>query len=121
MPMPVAAQRISALRDDHGHDPSRQLRLLKSQVPAVRHCRIIKGQVDGIGTQPRLRVKGADEAILIDRTYAPEAVGDVSSAIGIAASWLKETQNLAPVAVGHRVVHGGPNYDRPVLVDDRVL
>jgi acetate kinase len=68
-----------------------------------------------------LRVKGADEAILIDRTHAPEAVGDVSAAIGIAASWLKETQNLAPVAVGHRVVHGGPNYDRPVLVDDQVL
>jgi acetate kinase len=83
--------------------------------------RLIKGQVDGIGTQPRLRVRGADEAILIDRTYATEAVGDVSAAIEIAASWLKETQNLAPVAVGHRVVHGGPNYDRPVLVDDRVL
>jgi acetate kinase len=83
--------------------------------------RLIKGQVDGIGNEPRLRVKGADEATLIDRTYAPEAVGNVSAAIGIAASWLKETQNLAPVAVGHRVVHGGPNYDRPVLVDDRVL
>jgi acetate kinase len=83
--------------------------------------RLVKGQVDGIGTQPRLRVKGADEAILIDRTYAPEAVEDVSAAIGVASTWLKETQNLAPIAVGHRVVHGGPDYDRPVLVNDRVL
>jgi len=83
--------------------------------------RLVKGQVDGIGTQPRLRVKGADEAILIDRTYAPEAVEDVSAAIGVASAWLKETQNLAPIAVGHRVVHGGPHYDRPVLVNDRVL
>ena len=37
--------------------------------------RLVKGQLDGIGTQPRLRVKGSDDAILIDRTYAPEAVG----------------------------------------------
>jgi acetate kinase len=31
--------------------------------------RLIKGQVDGIGTQPRLRVKGPDDAILMDITY----------------------------------------------------
>ena len=28
---------------------------------------------------------------------------------------------LAPMAVGHRVVHGGPRYDRPVLIDAEVL
>ena len=83
--------------------------------------RLVKGQLDGIGTQPRLRVKGSDDAVLIDQTHAPEAVGDVSAAIGVAAAWLKETQNLAPIAVGHRVVHGGPDYGRPVLVDDQVL
>jgi acetate kinase len=26
-----------------------------------------------------------------------------------------------PIALGHRVVHGGPLYSRPVLIDDRVL
>jgi acetate kinase len=83
--------------------------------------RLVKGQLDGIGTQPRLRVRGPNDAVLIDRTYVPEAVGDVSAAIGVASAWLKETQNLAPIAVGHRVVHGGPDYDRPVLVDDQVL
>jgi acetate kinase len=83
--------------------------------------RLVKGQLDGIGTQPRLRVKGSDDAILMDRTYAPEAVGDVSAAIGVAAAWLKDTQNLAPIAIGHRVVHGGPDYGRPVLVNEQVL
>ena len=62
--------------------------------------RLVKGQLDGIGTQPRLRVKGSDDAILIDRTYAPEAVGDVSAAIGVASAWLKETQNLRRWRVG---------------------
>ena len=35
--------------------------------------------------------------------------------------WLRDTQSLEPVAVGHRVVHGGPLFDRPILVDDDVL
>ena len=30
-------------------------------------------------------------------------------------------RSLEPVAVGHRVVHGGPLFDRPILVDDDVL
>ena len=30
-------------------------------------------------------------------------------------------RKLSRVAVGHRVVHGGPKYDRPVLVDATVL
>ena len=37
------------------------------------------------------------------------------------ATWLRETQKLDPAAVGHRVVHGGPQYDRPVRVDGEVL
>ena len=43
------------------------------------------------------------------------------AALAVAGAWLRETQKLEPVAVGHRVVHGGPDYDRPVLVDDAVL
>jgi acetate kinase len=34
---------------------------------------------------------------------------------------LRETQQLEPIAAGHRVVHGGPQYDKPVVVDDAVL
>jgi acetate kinase len=30
-------------------------------------------------------------------------------------------QKLVPVAVGHRIAHGGPDYDRPVLIDNEVL
>ncbi len=31
-----------------------------------------------------------------------------------AGDWLQETQTVELVAVGHRVVHGGPEYDRPL-------
>ena len=38
-----------------------------------------------------------------------------------ASDWLQETQKVQLVAVGHRVVHGGPDYDRPIVVDANVL
>jgi acetate kinase len=83
--------------------------------------RLIKGQMDGIGTRPRLRAEGAEKKSLVDQAYAPNEVADVPAALLTAGKWLRETQNLAPTAVGHRVVHGGPQYDRPVQIDQDVL
>src|SRR5215469_2192255 len=83
--------------------------------------RLIKGQMDGIGTRPRLRAEGAEKKSLIDQAYAPNEVADVPAALLTAGTWLRETQNLAPSAVGHRVVHGGPQYDRPALIDSNVI
>jgi acetate kinase len=82
--------------------------------------RVVKGQMDGIGTRPRLRAQAGDKS-LIDRSYAPEQVSDVAAALKTAGAWLRETHNLEPVAVGHRVAHGGPDYGRPVLIDAKVL
>lgn len=84
-------------------------------------ARLIRGQMDGIAARPRLRATAADGTLLIDETYAPERVADVPAALAMAGAWLRKTQSLEPVAVGHRVVHGGPLYDRPVLVDAEVL
>ena len=66
--------------------------------------RLIKGQMDGIGTRPRLRAAAADGTVLIDEAYARERVADVAAALATAGAWLREKQNLAPAAVGHRVV-----------------
>ena len=82
--------------------------------------RLIKGQVDGIHTRPRLRASAGAKP-LIDETYPSERVPDVAAALALAGDWLRRTQNLEPVAVGHRVVHGGPEYDRPVLIDEEAL
>jgi acetate kinase len=83
--------------------------------------RQIKGQMDGIGTKPRLRAAGPDGASLVDRTFAPKDVPDVPAALQAAAEWLRRRQAIEPIAVGHRIVHGGPKYDQPVLIDGRVL
>jgi acetate kinase len=83
--------------------------------------RLVKGQIDGIGTRPRLVAKAHDGSSLIDRTYASNEVPDVPAAIAVVATWLRETQSFNLIAVGHRVVHGGPKYDRPVFIDQEVV
>ncbi|WP_024506067.1 acetate/propionate family kinase [Bradyrhizobium sp. ARR65] len=83
--------------------------------------RQLKGQMDGIGSRPRLRASGASGDTLADRAYPIEAVPDVAVAMTVAGTWLREELRVTPLAVGHRVVHGGPNYDGPVLVDHGVV
>jgi acetate kinase len=83
--------------------------------------RLIKGQMDGIGSRPRLRASGADSDPMADRAYPIEAVPDVPAAMAIAGGWLRDELRISPMAVGHRVVHGGPDYDRPVQIDHGVV
>src|SRR6202048_1606351 len=83
--------------------------------------RKIKGQIDGIGTRPRLRGNGAAGARSVDREFRRDDVADVPAALHTAAAWLRDEQQIHPTAIGHRVVHGGPDFDRPVLVTAEVL
>jgi acetate kinase len=83
--------------------------------------RRIWGQMDGIGIRPRLRANDANGDRLAHRAYPIDLVSDIPAAIGIAGEWLCDELRISPIAVGHRVVHGGPDYDRPVLIDDGVV
>ena len=58
---------------------------------------------------------------LVDQSYPIGDVADVPAAMKVAGCWLRDEHQINPIAVGHRVVHGGPEYDRPILVDDGVL
>lgn len=98
---------------------------VKFQIFAVdgdgRLQRQIKGQMDGIGSRPRLRASSADGGPLADRAYPIEGVADVSAALEVAGTWLRDELRINPIAVGHRVVHGGPDYERPVRIDHGVV
>ena len=83
--------------------------------------RLIKGQMDGIGSRPRLKAEDNNKMPLVDREYEGERVSSVPDAIQEAGKWLRELQKFDLVAVGHRVVHGGPEYSQPIRVDREVL
>jgi acetate kinase len=98
---------------------------VKFQIFAVdgdgRMVRQIKGQMDGIGSRPRLRATGHDGDPIADRAFAIDAIPDVTAALAAARDWLLDEVGVSPLAVGHRVVHGGPDYDGPVMVDHAVV
>jgi acetate kinase len=83
--------------------------------------RLVKGQMDGIGTRPRLRAQAADNSPLIDQTYALDAVPDLAAAMREAGMWLRTAQKFNLIAVGHRVVHGGPGFSQPLLIDNSIV
>ena len=61
---------------------------------------------------------------LIERIGEPgSSVADHSQAMHVVADQLAEAGvDLAAVrAVGHRVVHGGPDFSDPVIIDDTVV
>jgi acetate kinase len=81
---------------------------------------LVKGQVDGVGSRPRLRAETPDKKSLIDQTYGADKIPDLPAAIQVAGDWLRTTQKVNLLAVGHRVVHGGPEFDRPVRITSEV-
>jgi acetate kinase len=80
-----------------------------------------RGQIDGIGTVARLSSKDGQGEVLAQNDLS-STVSDGRAAIDALAAWLRSRYGNARVlAVGHRVVHGGTKYDRPVLIARNVL
>jgi acetate kinase len=80
-----------------------------------------KGQIEGVGTSPRLSVKdGGGVRIADDRLDA--AVSDGRKAVDALAAWLHSKYRGGKVlGVGHRVVHGGSRFVGPTVVNQGTL
>lgn len=89
--------------------------------PGNQLQRRLKGQIEAIGVHPHLVAKGADGASLIDKTWPAAEVGDVPAALGKLVESLRAEIGTLPIAVGHRVVHGGPDYSAPILIETSVV
>ena len=57
-----------------------------------------------------MRVVSAAGDVLVERTYEAVNVNDVAAALATAGAWLRDELKIYPVAIGHRVVHGEPDY-----------
>jgi acetate kinase len=84
--------------------------------------RRMKGQIEGIGTRPRLVAKDIKGETLIDETRPATDVSNVPAALGKVIAFLrKQLGGKLPTAIGHRVVHGGPDYSEPTIVSAEVV
>ncbi len=80
-----------------------------------------KGQIEGIGTSPRLSVKDGNGVRMADESLEAE-VSDGRKAVDALAAWLQSKYRGGKVlAVGHRVVHGGSRFTGPAIVDQETL
>jgi acetate kinase len=80
-----------------------------------------RGQIEGIGTSPRLSVKDSEGFVMADQVL-DKVVKDGNKAIESLAAWLRSKYGGSRVlGVGHRVVHGGKNYYQPTLITPKVL
>jgi acetate kinase len=76
---------------------------------------VVSGKMDGV----RLHVQGPSGNILTDE---PLDLEDRQAALEHLFDWLRTGGYLNDVTgVGYRIVHGGPDYTEPVLIDEGVL
>jgi acetate kinase len=81
----------------------------------------VRGQIDGIGTSPRLKAADGGGASVADETL-DTSIRDGRAALGVLAGWLRARYGGSRVlGVGHRVVHGGATYAGPTIVTPAVL
>ena len=80
---------------------------------------LLAGSADGIGhSDGTLRIRAADGTPLVQRESVHESQGH---ALKVLAAVIPEHIHSTPVAVGHRVVHGGPHLRSHQLITPQVL
>jgi len=82
--------------------------------------RILAGRIEGVGLpQGGLVVKGRKKT---DNFSRPVVVPDHTTAVNVLMDWVEERIGLSALtAVGHRVVHGGPNYWEPQRITSAMV
>ncbi|HKF60923.1 MAG TPA: acetate/propionate family kinase [Dongiaceae bacterium] len=84
--------------------------------------RRIKGEVEGIGSHPHMRAQGKDGETLVETAWETAGQEDGTAALDHVLDLLgKELEGERPAAIGHRVVHGGTRFAKPILIDDDVV
>jgi len=82
--------------------------------------RILDGAIERIGLPNAvLQIKGGAPA---DNISKPIAAPDHKAAVGVLMDWIEERNGRDVLtAVGHRIVHGGPNYSQPQRITPEMV
>ena len=85
---------------------------------------VIRGQIEGLHTSPRFIARDSGGGVVAERAWGEGVKLGHDGAVTHLADFLREegrARGIGLHAVGHRVVHGGPDYAQPVRIDARVL
>ena len=82
----------------------------------------VSGNLEELYGRARFRAKDADGGVIGEHEWDEREPPKHAGGLEFLFDWLQAyTRDANLVAVGHRVVHGGPTYAAPVRVDERVL
>jgi acetate kinase len=91
------------------------LNRVESSIPKL----FLSGEAESIGDrQGKFWAKDANDKPLVSESAN---FGTSQDAVARTVTFLADCKEAQPLAVGHRVVHGGPNLRRHCLVDETVL
>jgi len=80
------------------------------------------GLADRIGGDGTLSLRGEDGVKIGLPDDLPQEFGDHAQALGTVLAALRRLMpGVTVAAVGHRVVHGGPDFAQPMVIDDSVM
>jgi acetate kinase len=82
---------------------------------------LLRGQIDGLLTQPQFLARTATKLVGAKTWKRGTRLGH-RGAIEFLLDWGREALgDHRLIAVGHRVVHGGTRYDKPVVIDAAIV
>ena len=85
---------------------------------------VIRGQIEGLHTAPRFAAKDPAGKVIAEKSWGEGVKLGHEGAVTHLADFLREqgrARGIGLHAVGHRVVHGGPDYAEPVRIDAHAL
>ena len=84
--------------------------------------RIFRGLFEGLGRKPRFKATNAKGEVIAQSSWGAGDEMRHEQALNHLASWLREhSLGFMLAGVGHRVVHGGKAYFKPVKIDEATL
>jgi acetate kinase len=82
---------------------------------------MFRGQIEGIGVSPRMKVADAHGEIVFDNNWSADGFDHEAATRAVLATGIDLLRGRPVLGVGHRVVHGGARHAAPILVDRSVL
>jgi len=83
---------------------------------------LVRGQVEGLTTTPAFVARDAQDRVVQQRDWPDRDALGQAGAVTYVLDFVRQQQSQQTLAaVGHRVVHGGEEFDAPVRIDAEVL
>lgn len=116
---PAIASSVSSLLTLNAGSSSIKFALFERPELALR----LTGELDGVGQQTRFSASAPNSGEQFTHEWPNGAApADHAGALVWLMQWIKTWHDgLEVSAIGHRVVHGGVDFDQAVLVDDAVV